>query len=66
MPPSQPASASAAPAAGAGLQPIDIINRRIEALKRDIALELDGDRKTTLQMRLAELEAERAQMEQTN
>lgn len=40
----------------------DIYDKRIDALKRDIALERDADRKATLEIRLQDLEAERDRM----
>lgn len=41
----------------------EMLNRRIEAAKRDLALELDGQRKVVLQMRIGELEKERSELE---
>jgi predicted transcriptional regulator len=45
------------------VQPLDILNRRIEALKKQIALELDLEAKVVIQQRLGAAEAERAELE---
>ncbi|MBN1583986.1 MAG: hypothetical protein JXA89_24975 [Anaerolineae bacterium] len=41
----------------------DVLNARVEAVIRDLALELDGERKTVLQMRLDALEEDRRAVE---
>ena len=39
------------------------LSKRVEAVKRDLAIELDGERKVVLQKRLADLERQRAEVE---
>jgi hypothetical protein len=41
----------------------DTLSRRIEALKRDLSLELEGQRRVVYQEQLADLEAQRTQLE---
>ncbi|MBN1137748.1 MAG: hypothetical protein JXM73_14265 [Anaerolineae bacterium] len=78
-PPATPAAQPAAEAAQHGIParhgtparhgapaastPGEIVQARIAALQRDIALEMDGERKVVLRRRLAELEADLAEME---
>lgn len=48
----------------AGNEPLDTYSKRIRALKKDIARELDGEEKAILQERLEEVEAERDKYQQ--
>ncbi len=41
-----------------------MLNKRIAALKSDMARELDGERRVTLQARLLEVEQQRSEIEQ--